>query len=279
MDAPSYAEIMQRARSDPRELVTVERDAAHAVVRLTDPAKRNVLSPSLMLQLSDRLQALIADPTIRAVILTGTDPAFCAGGDLRVMRDAAKGLKDPDDEEGSTTPWRFIHRQFGWVVRLIAGSDTAVVTALNGPAAGVGLALALASDLIIASDRAVLVPAFGRLGLLPETGTSWFLTHRLGHQRAFALYVSGEHIPAQRALELGVVNEVVPHDQLLHRAHTWCQQMTDLPPYALAMTKPLLRQTASMTWEQALTMEEFAEPNCFTTKPFSRAVNTTLDRT
>lgn len=278
MSTSTYAEIMREARAEQRELVRVRRHEGYAELRLADPGKLNVLSAAMMLQLREAAESLVADPAVRAVILTGTDPGFCTGGDLRLMRTAVERLKDPADEDGSTTAWQFIRRQFGAAVRLIAGSDTAFVAAVNGPAAGVGLALAFSSDLVVASDRAVLVPAFGRLGLLPEVGTSWFLNRRLGHQQAFAYYVSGDHITARRALELGLVNEVVPHAELIEAAAAWCTRMLDLPPYALAMTKPLLRQTASMTWEQALTMEEFAEPNCFTTAPFARSVEAMLTR-
>lgn len=276
MSGLSYAQIMEQARAETRELVRVDRRDGYAVLTLADPGKRNVLSAAMMLQLCERLAELAADSQVRAVVLTGTDPGFCTGGDLRLMQNAVERMKDPSDEEGSTSPWQFIRYQFGGAVRLIAGSDTAFVAAVNGAAAGVGLALALSADLIIASENAVLVPAFGRLGLLPEVGTSWFLNRRLGYQQAFAYYVSGEHIPAQRALELGLVNEVTPHAQLLDVASTWCERLLALPHHALSMTKPLLRQTAAMTWEQALTMEEFAEPNCFTTAPFARAVDSLL---
>ncbi|ACY95934.1 MULTISPECIES: enoyl-CoA hydratase/isomerase family protein [Thermomonospora] len=278
MTAISYTKVMEEARGETRTLVNVERHGGYAVLTLADPGKLNVLSAAMTLQLRQALAGLVADPQIRAVVLTGTDPGFCAGGDLRLMRQVTQGLADPADEDGATTPWRFIRREFGGIVRLIAGGDTAVVAAVNGPAAGVGLALAFACDLIIASERAVLVPAFGRLGLLPEVGTSWFITRRLGYQRAFEYYVSGEHIPARRALELGVVNEVVPHEELLERARLWCERMIALPEHALSMTKPLLRQAADTSWEQALTMEEYAEPSCFTTKPFARSVEGMLRR-
>lgn len=273
-----YDDLMARARADGRELVKVERHGEHAVLRLADPGKLNVLSAAMMVRLVDRLTGLVDDPSVRAIVLTGTDPGFCTGGDLRLMRDTVEQQADPDDVEGSTAAWQFIRRQFGGAIRLIAASDTAVLAAMNGPAAGVGLALAFAADMIIASDRAVIVPAFGRLGLLPEVGTSWHLSRILGHQRAFEYYVSGEHIPADRAYELGLVNEVVPHAELLDRAQAWCERMTALPRHALAMTKPLLRQAGSMSWEQSLTMEEFAEPNCFTTQPFAHAVTRMLDR-
>ncbi|REE96896.1 enoyl-CoA hydratase/isomerase family protein [Thermomonospora umbrina] len=274
----SYAEVIEQARREERELVVLERHREHAVVRLDDPGKLNVLSAAMTVRLRETLATVLADPGIRAVVLTGTDPGFCTGGDLRVMREATRRLADPADEAGSTIPWRFIRSQFGGIARLIAGSDTPVVAAVNGPAAGVGLAMALACDMIIASERAVLVPAFGRLGLLPEVGTSWFLTRRLGHQRAFEFYVTGEHVPAARALELGLVNEVVPHEELAGRAGEWCERMAALPEHALAMVKPLLRQTMDMTWEQSLVMEEYAEPNCFTTKAFADAVETMLER-
>ncbi|SEG73551.1 2-(1,2-epoxy-1,2-dihydrophenyl)acetyl-CoA isomerase [Thermomonospora echinospora] len=274
----SYAHVLAQAQSETRELVQVERHQGYAVLRLADPGKLNVLSAAMSLQIRTALGELTADPAVRAIILTGADPGFCTGGDLRLMREVTRALADPADEHGATTPWRFIRREFGAIVRMIAGRDTAVVAAVNGPAAGVGLAMAFACDMVIASDRAVLVPAFGKLGLLPEVGTSWFITRRLGYQRAFEYYVSGEHIPAQRALELGVVNEVVPHEELLDRARSWCERMVALPEHALAMTKPLLRQAADMSWEQALTMEEYAEPSCFTTKPFARAVEGMLGR-
>jgi 2-(1,2-epoxy-1,2-dihydrophenyl)acetyl-CoA isomerase len=274
----TYRDILKAAEAETRSLVTVSRSGAeHAVVTMTDPGKLNMLSAALTLQLRRHLTELAEDPAIRTVILTGADPGFSAGGDLNLMAEVVERLHDPDDREGTTGPWRWIRREFGGVARLLAGSDLLVISALNGPAAGVGLAFAFASDLVIASERAVLVPAFGRLGLLPEVGTSWHLTHRLGYQRAVQYFLSGEHIDAATALEYGLVNEVVPHDRLLERAEWWAGRAREMPEHALRMTLPLLRQTASMSWEQALVMEEFAEPNCFSTRDFARSVDSMLE--
>jgi 2-(1,2-epoxy-1,2-dihydrophenyl)acetyl-CoA isomerase len=172
------------------------------------------------------------------------------------------------DGEGTADIWRWIRYEFGGIARLIARSDTAFIAAINGPAAGVGLAWALTCDLAIASERARIVPAFGRLGLLPEVGTSWAITRRLGYQGAFAYYATGEQLDADRARELGLVHEVVPHERLLETAREWCERIASLPPHAIAMTKPLLRAAADGSWESTLTMEEFAEPTCFTTSSF-----------
>jgi 2-(1,2-epoxy-1,2-dihydrophenyl)acetyl-CoA isomerase len=268
----SYAEVVASAHAEERELVAVERHGDRAVVYLADPEKRNVLSAPLMVQLLAHAEELARDETVRAIVLTGRGRAFSTGGDLRMMRDAVERFAGPADAEGATLPWQWIRYQFGAMVRLIGRTDKAFIAALNGPAAGVGLAFALTCDLAVAAQDAVIVPAFGRLGLVPEVGTSWALTRALGYRRAFAYYVSGEHIDARRALDLGLVNEVVPGGELMDAAMRWCDRVSALPPHALPIAKPLLRGAADSSWEQALTMEEFAEPMCFKTRGFAEGV-------
>lgn len=278
IDLRGYDELMAAAAADERELVRCERSGDRARLVLDDPAKLNVLSAPLVLQLRRRLDELAAEPEVRTVILAGAGRGFSTGGDLRLMDAVVRRLADPGDEEGAATVWRFIRREFGGVVRRVAELDKAVIAAVDGPAAGVGLAFAFASDLVVASQRAVLVPAFGRLGLIPEVGTSWLLTRRLGLQRAFAYYVEGRHIAAHEALELGLVTEVVADDQLDGRLEEWADRVAALPRHALEMAKPLLRGAADAPWEQALRMEEFAEPTCFTTASFGRSVSALVGR-
>ncbi len=279
MSELSYAEIVASARADDRELVGVERDGDRAVLYLGDPDKLNVLSAPLMVQLLARAEDLARDATVRTIVLTGRGRAFSTGGDLRMMRDAVERFADPADTEGATLPWQWIRYQFGAMVRLIGRTDKAFIAALNGPAAGVGLAFALTCDLAVAAEDAVIVPAFGKLGLVPEVGTSWALTRALGYRRAFAYYVGGEQIDAQRALDLGLVNEVVPGGEVMAAAMRWCDRISALPPHALPIAKPLLRGAADSSWEQALTMEEFAEPMCFTTRGFADGVETVVAAT
>jgi 2-(1,2-epoxy-1,2-dihydrophenyl)acetyl-CoA isomerase len=279
MDVTSYEQMVAHARSDERRLVAIERDPSRAcaIVRLDDPEKLNPLSGALTVQLLDALREVAADPAVRTVILTGRDPAFSAGGDLRAMRDIVHGMVDRGDS-GATAMWRWIRYEFGGVVRLIARTDKVFVAALNGAAAGVGLAFALACDLILASERARLVLAFGRIGLLPEVGTSWLLTRRLGYSKTLELFLSGEVVGAAEAHRLGLLNDVVPHDELLPRALAWAERVRDFPEHGVAMTKPLLRAAAEATWEQALTMEELAEPTCFTTRAHRDGVDAMLRR-
>ncbi len=274
--AESYVGTVAEARRAGGRLVLLEREGAHAVVTLNDPEKLNPLSAELTVELREKLEELARDEAVRAIVLTGTDPAFSAGGDLRLMRDTAQ----PMLSGGSGAPeiWRWIRMEFGAIARLITRTDKAFVAAVNGAAAGVGLSFALACDLLVASERAQLVPAFARIGLLPEVGQSWLLTRRLGYQRTFELFASGRAVSGEEAAELGLANEVVAHAELLAAARSRCEQIATLPQHVPAMMKPLLRNAADMPWEQAIAMEEFAEPICFTTRAHRDGVAAMLAR-
>jgi 2-(1,2-epoxy-1,2-dihydrophenyl)acetyl-CoA isomerase len=275
MSAYSYAEVVESALSDERELIDVQLTETHALIRLNDPEKLNPLSAPLTLQLHRALQRLCGDPAVRTVVLTGSDPAFSAGGDLRLMREVAHPMVDrgPDGASGA---WEWIRNEFGAIAKLITRTDKTFIAAVNGAAAGVGLSFALACDLILVSEQARLVPAFGRIGLVPEVGQSWLLTRRLGYQGAFELFATGRHLGGREAYERGLANAVVPHQELLRTVQEWCEQLTEVPRHVLKMMKPLLRNAAEMTWEQAIAMEEFAEPMCFTTQAHRAAVTELL---
>jgi 2-(1,2-epoxy-1,2-dihydrophenyl)acetyl-CoA isomerase len=272
----TYPDVVAEGRAEPATFVHVDRRGDRATVTLSEPERLNPLSAPLVQQLRAALEELAADHEVRAIVLTGADPGFSAGGDFKMMRSVTEGTFGEDN--GVTDVWRWIRYEFGGIARLIARTDKAFIAALNGPAAGVGLAWALTCDVVVASERARIVPAFGNIGLLPEVGTSWAITRRLGYQGAFAYFAGGEHLDARAAKEAGLVQEVVPHDELLAAADRWCDRVAALPPHALAMGKALLRQAADASWDAALAMEEFAEPPCFTTQRFADAVDGMLSR-
>jgi 2-(1,2-epoxy-1,2-dihydrophenyl)acetyl-CoA isomerase len=273
----SYPEALEAARATADRRVLLERDGARAVVRMHDAEKLNALSLTLTVQLHDVLRELAADQDVRCIVLTGTEPGFSAGGDLSLMQDVLHPMVD-EGAGGATSTWRWITGQFGAIARLITGTDKAVIAAVNGAAAGVGLAFALSCDLIIASERARFVPAFGRIALVPESGLSWLLTRRLGYQRAFELFVEGRHLSGAEAVDVGLANAVVPHEALIATALEWCDRIERLPAHVPALTKRMLRSAADMTWDQAIVVEELAMPMCFTTAAHRRAVSDWFDR-
>ncbi|PAV26217.1 enoyl-CoA hydratase [Tamilnaduibacter salinus] len=262
---------MERCRSTRETYVDVERHGEVATLTLNDPERYNSLTPELCFQLRERLAELCSDTDIRVIILTGKDEAFCAGGDLGLIQDC-KGFID-EGYEGAATIWRWIRNQFGGIARLISQSDTYVIAAVNGPAAGVGLSFAFACDHIIMADEARLVMAFGEIALAPEVGTNWFLTRAVGYQKAMELFVSGEAITADSAKDMGLVNSAVKADALLPAANKWAEKVCRLPDSVIAMTKTQMRKVSDMTWEQAIVMEEFAEPICFTTRSHRSSVD------
>lgn len=273
-----YEDFVRDLERDSRTLVRVERPRPHtAFLRLDDPGNHNALSGVLTVQLKRALGEALADPALRSVVLTGTDPMFSVGGDWKLMRDRGHG--SVDRAEGTVGIWKWIRYQFGGIARLLTQSDKPVIVALNGPVAGVALAWTLSSDLVVASERAQLVLAFGRIGLVPEVGTNWALTRRLGYQKAFELFVRGGGVDAQAALALGLVNEVVPHDALVEAALRWSDRIARLPEHVVTMTKPLMRNAADMSWHQAILAEEFAEPSTFTTEAHRRAIEELLAKT
>lgn len=266
-----YEAFVEEARAEAPRFVRSERVGDVVTITLTDPASMNALSPSLMVGLNDALRAALDARGVRAVVLTG-EGAFCAGGDLRMMRDVAHPMLR-EASVGAPGIWQWIRHQFGGVVRQLHQSDKAVVSAVVGPAAGVGMAFVLASDQVFAAHDASFLLAFSRLGLVPEVGTSWRLVRQLGHAKTLELFLRRTPLDGAEMVALGLANQALPAQDVLPAAQAWAAHVAKLPPHLFPMTKTLLRQAASMSFEQALAMEEFAEPLCFTTGAHQQAVN------
>jgi 2-(1,2-epoxy-1,2-dihydrophenyl)acetyl-CoA isomerase len=270
-----YADYLDALARDGRKLVAVERrDPTCAVVRMDDEANHNALSGALTLQLQQALGQLCADARLRTIVLTGTGDFFSVGGDWQMMQDRAHTFARR--AEGTTGLWRWIRRQFGGIARQITGTEKIVVAAINGHAAGVALAWALNCDLIFVAEEARLATAFARIGLVPEIGTNWALTRRLGYARALELVLRGAAISGREAAEMGLVNAALPRAELLAHALGWADRIAGLPEHVPAMTKPLLRAACDASFEQTLLAEEYAEPNTFTTRAHQETVRALL---
>jgi len=227
--------------------LVVERHEAVAVVTMHRPHRRNALNAELHDVLVDAVAALDADVSVRAIVLTGADPAFCAGLDLGAL---AAGERIGNFRPGQRGPF--------------AERTTPLIGAINGPAVTGGLELALACDLLIASDRASFADTHGRVGLLPGWGLSVLLPRAVGLGRARYMSLTGNYVDARTAASWGLVTEVVDHEHLLARAIAIGADMAGTDPEVAAALLDLYDQSSAGTLGEAWAAEAAAFRNWWT---------------
>ena len=228
--------------------VFAEREGPVLTITINRPDRRNALDVPTMVDLRQALQAATIATDVRAVVLTGAGGAFCAGGDVGVMELHRTAGTLPD----------LFHRltaEQEHMVREILGIPKPVVASLPGVAAGGGLSLALAADWRIASESAVLVPAFLQLGTVPDGALSYFLPHFLGIGGAQELLFSNARVDAKRAREMGLVHEVVPAHELAERTRKKAHELAEGPTRAYGWAKRLLVSAFSESVESQMTLE------------------------
>ncbi|SFQ19243.1 2-(1,2-epoxy-1,2-dihydrophenyl)acetyl-CoA isomerase [Amycolatopsis arida] len=223
---------------------------------------------SLTVELKERLLAALrdaaADDAVRAVVLTGTGKAFCAGQDLKEHVGLLKA--------GDPSPLRTVAEHYNPIVRTITSMPKPVVAAVNGSAAGAGAAFAYASDLRIAARSASFLMAFAGVGLGPDSGASWTLPRLIGYGRAQELMLLGRKVDAEEALRIGLVGEVVPDEELADRAHRVAAQLAAGPAAAYAKIKDVLATAAHGTLDEALAAEDAAQTALGATADHTEAV-------
>lgn len=196
-----------------------------------------------------------ADTEVRAVILTGEGKIFSAGGNVKEMADQAGifALSALDQRRAYVDG---IQR----IPRALSRLEVPLIGAVNGAAIGAGCDLALMCDIRIASERASFAESFVQLGLIPGDGGTWFLQRVVGYQRAAEMTFTGDRIDAATALEWGLVNSVVPHDDLLPKANDLAERIAKNPPHALRMAKRLLQESRTGSLESTLGMAAAMQP-------------------
>lgn len=226
------------------QLVLVETDAGVRTITLHRPEARNALNVALMGELAAALSAAETDGEVRVVVLTGTDPAFCAGLDLRELGAGGENLRGGADAVG-TSPFAAL-----WAM------TKPVVGAINGPCVTGGFELALACDLLVASERATFADTHARVGILPAGGMSTFLPAAVGIRRAKELSLTGNFLDAAGALAAGLVNHVVPHPELVPRARALAADIAGNDPSAVRALKRLYDENSKLTGAEAVANEQ-----------------------
>jgi enoyl-CoA hydratase/carnithine racemase len=216
------------------------------VLTLSNPGARNALHPDMYAAGIEALDSAERDPSVRAVVLTGADQFFCAGGNLnRLLENRAK---DPSVQAQG------IDMLGEWIGALRASSKP-VIAAVEGAAAGAGFSLALACDLLVAADDARFVMSYARVGLTPDGGGSWFLAQALPRQLATEVLLEGNPIGAARLHELGVVNRLARPGAVRDAAIAWADDLGKISPNATARIKTLIAAASAQPLASHLVAE------------------------
>jgi 2-(1,2-epoxy-1,2-dihydrophenyl)acetyl-CoA isomerase len=219
----------------------VEVEGAVATLTLDRPEALNALTVPVKVALREALESIAVDRDVRAVILTGAGRAFCAGQDLA------------ERDEPDAAPLEVeVRERYNPIIRALRSMGQPVIAAVNGVAAGAGASLAFACDLRIGSEEARFVLAFGRIGLVPDSGATWFLPRLVGPAKAAELALVGDPVDAAEALRLGLVSRVVPGDQLMDVARALAERLAAGAPLALALTKGALQRSMTIDLDEAL---------------------------
>ncbi len=218
-----------------------------ATITLNAPERMNTISGSMLTDLSARLLDADRDRAVRCIVLTGAGRAFCAGLDLQAQMGASKGSLGGLGG-GEAVPGEFELRDAPPIV--LHNLDTPTVCALNGGAAGYGLDVALGCDIRVAAESAKLNPGFAKRGILPESGGTWLLPRMVGYAKAAEIAFTGRTLLAKEALELGLVNHVVPDAELVDTARGLAAEIAANAPLAVRAIKRMMRAAETETFEQ-----------------------------
>ncbi len=240
------------------DVVLIDRDGAVATITLNRPEALNAMTTEMLDQLCAAGQQLAADTSVRAVVITGAGRAFCAGGDVKGManRNEGAGADRPRSRAQGGLAAGIDHlRQQEEISRLLYEMPKPTIAAVNGHAVGAGLSIALAADLRIASEQAKFGTAFARVGFSGDFGGTWLLQRLVGPSRAKELYFSAEVMSAEKALGLGLVTRVVPHESLMDEAMALARRLADGPTLAYGRMKDNFAFGATNTFGDTLMRE------------------------
>lgn len=222
-------------------------EAGVTTITLNRPDRFNAFNNEMSFELQDALKAVKRDKDCRVVVLTGEGKAFCSGQDLKDIEGATRSLSDS------------LYKRYNPIIKAMRSLNKPIICRLNGVAAGAGCSLALASDFIIASDQAKLIEVFVNVGLVLDSGSSYFLPRVVGSNRAFELATMGSKVSAQQAKEWGMINRVVPDDQLDEEVAQVVGYYVNAPTKAISMMKQMLNKSFHSDLNEMLQYEAYCQ--------------------
>ena len=225
-------------------MIQFEKIEAVAKITLNRPEKYNSFVREMALELQNILDECSQDKTVRSILITGAGKAFCSGQDLKEAIDP----EGPEIEE-------IVRKHFNPIIQKIRGIEKPVIAAVNGVAAGAGANLALACDIVVATKSAGFIQAFSKIGLIPDSGGTYFLPRLIGLPRATAIMITGETVSAEKAESMGMIYAVYEDFEFEETAFKLAQTIAAMPTKVLGYTKKLLYQTFNNSLEEQLSLE------------------------
>ena len=241
--------------------IEYQREGAVARIVINRPERKNALAGDMRAQLTAAFQAADADDEVRAVILTGAGDTFCAGADVSRMA--------PRDVKGARNN---LQRNAHALIRALYHVEKPVIAAVRGSTVGIGLSMMLACDMAIVSETARFSCIFARRGLAPDSGAVFCLSRLIGLARAREMVFTTDFFTAGQALELGIVNRVVPDGELEREAEALAQRLASQPTYALAMAKKMFQFSLSPTLDHFLEYEALMQPQIHQTQDYREGI-------
>lgn len=230
------------------EFLKYELEKGVCTITFNRPDFYNAFNDGISYEFQDALKSAAKDEQVRVVVITGAGKAFCSGQDLKSARD--------DDDKMF---YNSLEKRYNPIVRAMRNLPKPIIARLNGVAAGAGCSLALAADMIVAAESAKLVEVFINIGLVPDSGSSFFLPNLVGYQKAFELCAMGTKITAREAFELGIVNKVVADDELDNAVKSYTDYFAKAPTKSIGMIKKMLNKAASSSLDEMLEYEKYSQ--------------------
>ncbi len=229
------------------QFLTYEVKDGITTITLNRPDVYNALNDEITFEMQDAFKACAKDAAVRVVVLTGAGKAFCSGQDLKASEGQKRSFLDS------------LHRRYNPIIRAMRSLPKPILCRLNGVAAGAGCSLALACDMIIASEEATLIEVFINIGLVPDSGSSYFLPRLVGMSKAFELCAMGNKVKAAEALKLGLVTKVVPANQLDAAVKEYTDYFAKAPTRAIGIIKKMLNKAATADLDEMLDYEAYCQ--------------------
>ena len=275
------------------QYLQVERNQGVLKLILNDPTTRNAMGPEMAQALRVELDRFDQDPEDKVLLLTGQDPSFCSGANVRGFGQRIQDLEEgsTDNEEPAEMPWgkmeaQYAHRQpkveFGGQASLVPLRINKLqkpsIAAVNGHAMGVGMGVALACDIRFASEKAIFSEAFSRMGLIPGDGSSWQLPRLIGMSNTLLLQYTGDRIDGNEAYRMGVVSKVFPAEGLMEPAMELATRLANMPTQSMALIKYLVHKSLDMSFEDSLALAHVAQEQVRRTDDHKEAVQAFIEK-